>query len=275
MRSARTPGLLGLTPFFLPLFIFLFEWEPSSLGLFEVRRSPSSFPGSGRVIIVHDADTIGVRFADGSEQRVRLIGVDAPELDDPREEVSLKAHLAKRFAFFHLYNQEITLTYDQPLRDKHGRLLAYVWFKEGTLFNEFILREGFALAYFAFPFRKDFQERFRKAQNEARESGRGLWLEGSPEVLPSSLAKSHIGKLTAIRFVCAKVRKLRSFTFLRAENDGFEALIPRQRRAFFPSVNTYQGQTLIAIGFLEAHRERPQIMLFFPSQLRLDDRPED
>lgn len=226
-----------------------------------------SLLGSGTVIAVYDGDTVKVRFSNGSEELVRLIGVDSPEIDDPKEELSYRAHLAQRFSFFHLYRKKITLSYDRMLRDKHGRILAYVWDSGQTLFNETILREGFARAFFAFPFRGDYQERFRKAEEEARRDGRGLWFEGKPEVIPSASVASRIGRIISVRFICAEVRKSSSFIYLRSDDGLFEALIPRERQAFFPSPDTFLGQALMATGFLEEFRGRPQILVFFRHQL--------
>ncbi|MDH7513185.1 MAG: thermonuclease family protein [Clostridiales bacterium] len=230
-----------------------------------------SFPGSGTVLTVYDGDTIKVKFVNGSESRVRLIGVDAPELDDSREKVHLNAQLAKRFSFFHLYQKKIKLSYDQTPVDRHGRILAYVWLDGGVLYNEFIIRQGFAAAFFAFPFRGDYQERFREAQKEAREQGRGLWIEGKPEEIPSSSAGSYLGKLISVRFLCSKARKSRSFLYLESADGSFEALIPRDYQANFSLPETLTGRLLIATGFLEEFRGRPQILLFFSRQLRQAD----
>jgi len=230
-----------------------------------------SSPRSGTVLTVYDGDTIRVRFVDGSEGRVRLIGVDAAELDDSREKVHLNAQLAKRFSFFHLYQKKITLSYDQTPIDRHGRILAYVWLDGQLLYNEFIIREGFASAFFAFPFRKDYEKRFREAQKEAREQGKGLWMTSEPEEISSSQAKFHLGKLIAVRFLCSKTRKSRPFLYLESADGSFEALIPRDYQANFSLPETLTGQTLIAAGFLEEFRGRPQILLFFPRQLRLVD----
>ncbi len=231
-----------------------------------------SFPSSGTVLAVYDGDTIKVRFVDGSEGRVRLIGVDAAELDDSREQVHLSAQLAKRFSSFHLYQKRISLSYDQTPIDKHGRILAYVWLGRGMLYNEFIIREGFASAFFAFPFRRDYQALFREAQEEAREQGRGLWMKGEPEVIPSSLARSNVGKLISVRFLCSKTRKSRSFLYLESADGSFEALIPRDYEADFSLPEALAGRLLIATGFLEEFRGRPQILLFFARQLRQADK---
>ncbi len=258
---------LGSKLFLAPLLFFLFHSSVFNLFLPEI-YAPSGPSGSGTVVTVYDGDTIKVKFGDGAEERVRLIGVNAPEIDDPREEVSYEAHLAWRFTFFHLYGQKIALTYDQTPRDKHGRILAYVWVHGQLLFNEFILQEGFAAAFFAFPFRQDYEERFREAQKRARQQGRGLWREGEPEVIPSSSVASRVGELVSVRFICSRVRRSRSFLYLISKDGLFEALIPSERRRYFPPEETYPGRMLIVTGFLEKFRGRPQILLFFLRQLR-------
>lgn len=57
-------------------FIFLF--------LFFILLVPSlASAWSGKVVSVHDGDTISVESADGKRHRVRIYGVDAPELKQP------------------------------------------------------------------------------------------------------------------------------------------------------------------------------------------------
>jgi micrococcal nuclease len=62
--------------------------------------------------------------------------------------------------------------------DRYGRLLAYVRLQDGSMFNEVLLKEGYAQIA-TFPPNVRYVERFEKAQREAREAGRGLW--GLPE----------------------------------------------------------------------------------------------
>ena len=159
------------------LFVFLVFF-----GLFvkRLKHPLNEFPSSsdysrevGVVTAVYDGDTIKVRFKKGLEKKVRLIGINAPEIDDEREEVLFLAYMAKRFAFFHLYKKEVKLSYDWQLEDVYGRLLAYIW-TDKELFNDFIIREGFASAFLKFPFRKDYQERFKESEKFARENEKGL-----------------------------------------------------------------------------------------------------
>ena len=225
---------------------------------------------SGVVVAVYDGDTIKVQFSDSTFKRIRLIGVDTPELGDPREDVAFYAHLAKRFAFFYLYGKTVRLTYDQTRLDKFGRTLAYVWTDTEKLFNLFIIREGFGYAFLAFPFRSDFLTRFREAQVEARQEKKGLWREGEPEVISSIGAWSNLGKYISVKFNCSSIEEGRSFVYLSSGDETFEALIPQNRRRAFPALKNYLGQSLIASGFLEEFKGKPQIILNFQRQLRSD-----
>jgi micrococcal nuclease len=232
-----------------------------------VRQSP--FPDSGTVVRVADGDTVTIRFADGVERRVRLIGVDAPETDDPREEVAWRAFLSRRFAFHHLYRRDVRLSYDFAPLDEYGRVLAYIWTPGGDLFNESIIRLGFASAFLKYPFRADFQKRFRAAASAARKEDRGFWRTEDPEEIPLSEAPAHLGEIVSVRIRCSRVRKSGSFLFLRAAGDGFEAVIPRDRVSLFPGVDSCAGRELFLTGLIEEFSGRLQIMVRFPRQLRL------
>jgi micrococcal nuclease len=229
----------------------------------------SVFPESGTVVRVSDGDTATIRFADGVERRVRFIGVDAPEMGDPREDAAFRAFLSKRFAFHHLYRRDVHLTYDFSPLDEHGRVLAYIWPEKGKLFNDFIIRQGFAAAFLKYPYRKDYQKRFRAAEAEARKENRGFWRRDAPAVISVSEVRSRLGEVISVRFRCAEVSRKRSFLYLRSADDAFEALVPRERLLFIPEIESCRGKEIIVTGFLEEFRGRPQIMLSFPRQLRL------
>lgn len=218
---------------------------------------------------VYDGDTIKVRFLDGTEKRLRFIGVDAPEVEDPREHIAYQGHLAKRFVSFHLSGNKIELTYDEVRTDKYGRTLAYVWTEKQGLFNEFIIREGFGRAMLAFPFREDYRRRFRDGQREAKSLKKGLWQEDDPEEIPAKMARSHLGRILSVKFFCAEVAQKRSFVCLVAPDETFEAAISRDRLCLFPSPQEYLHKAVIATGFLEEFRGRPQVIISFRRQLRL------
>lgn len=120
---------------------------------------------------VVDGDTL---VLDGGE-RVRLIGVDTPELHAERPAVRRLAQAAKEFSESMAEGRRVRLEYGSQRRDRYGRTLAYVYVEDGRMLNREIVRQGYGYAYTRFPFR--YQEEFRRLQREAREGNRGLWGE--------------------------------------------------------------------------------------------------
>jgi len=177
----------------------------------------------------------------------------------------LEALLAKRFTFHHLYRKSVKLSYDREIEDRYGRLLAYVWTEAG-LFNEFILKEGFARVFLKFPY--GMKEKFIESQKEAQEQGRGFWHKEPYPIITTQQVRNHIGKLSRVRFLCARIRKSGSLLFLLAKSGDFTALIPKKYLYLFGDIQSMKGRTIQVFGFLEEYKGQPQIMLFFPSQLQ-------
>jgi micrococcal nuclease len=236
----------------------------------EQKKEVHLVPGKrGIVTVVYDGDTIKVKFENGSQERVRLIGIDTPEMDEKEENLRFYAYTAKRFSFYHLYNKKVELSYDKTLRDDYGRILAFVWFKDGILFNEFILKEGFASALLKFPFREDFRERFIRADREARALEKGMWQRRSPPVLSIRDVRPNIGKLVSLEYFCKDVEESDRFVFLHSRRNEFSALIPKESRHLFLPVDSYSGKYVLVKGFLEEYRGKPEIVLFLPIQIEL------
>lgn len=136
---------------------------------------------SAEVSRVVDGDTIAVTIAKPPEglyrrERVRLIGVDTPETVHPSKPVERFGKEASDFTKAALSKKTVRLAFDKVLRDRYGRLLAYVYLEKGRCFNAELVEKGYGHAYTAFPFQ--FLEEFRKLQTAAREKKAGLW--GSP-----------------------------------------------------------------------------------------------
>jgi micrococcal nuclease len=230
-------------------------------------KKSSFLPDSGLVTAVYDGDTVKVRFSDGQERRVRLIGIDSPEIDDSREEKRFYAFMAKRFAFYYLYQRPIKLSYEErDIEDKYGRLLAYVWTEKQGLFNKFILSEGFAYVYLSFPcrYRKDFVD----AEEEARKLEKGFWQKGRYVSVRASEARSHIGSLISVRFICSRVEAKGKFVFLYSSQEDFSALIPQESIFLFHKIKSFEGKEICVTGFLEEYKGKPQIIIFFPKQIK-------
>ncbi len=97
-----------------------------------------------QVVKVIDGDTIVAEFEDGSQEKVRFIGVNAPEEGEDGYEEALD------YTTELLYGKTVWLESDKEDKDQYGRLLRYVWiedlnknYKDKTI-NGLLVRENLA-----------------------------------------------------------------------------------------------------------------------------------
>lgn len=95
-------------------------------------------PLRGRCLGNHDGDTLRVELGGGRVERVRLLGVDTPELAQGHW-----AQQARAFTSRWVHGKDLVLTFDRQTRDRHRRLLAYVWV-DGRLLNLALVEAGLA-----------------------------------------------------------------------------------------------------------------------------------
>lgn len=129
-----------------------------------------------KVVRVSDGDTFVIE-KDGVQEKIRLLGIDAPESRDPRKPVECFSMEASARLHELLDNQFVSLKDDptQMDKDRYGRLLRYVYLPDGTFLNELLLKEGYALEYTYDSKPYELVDRFVAAETEAHVQGRGLW----------------------------------------------------------------------------------------------------
>lgn len=125
------------------------------------------------VIRVIDGDTFVV-LAAGKEQKVRLIGVNTPEIHHPIKGVEYYGREAGAYTEKLLRGKKVRLDTDVEPRDRYGRLLAYAYLEDGTFVNAHLVEQGYAQVM-TVPPNVRFTGRFIELQREARAAGRGLW----------------------------------------------------------------------------------------------------
>jgi micrococcal nuclease len=139
--------------------------------LFTPQPGPGPSGNWRTVVRVVDGDTLEL---DG-EERVRLIGVDTPETVHPNKPVERFGKEASAFTRRMAEGRRVRLEFDQELRDRYNRTLAYVYLDDGMFLNAEIIRQGYGHAYTRFPFK--YFEEFRAYEREARAQRRGLWAD--------------------------------------------------------------------------------------------------
>ncbi|MFN3479281.1 MAG: thermonuclease family protein [Thermodesulfovibrionales bacterium] len=142
--------------------------------------------GFVRVTGVHDGDTLSIKV-NNREERVRLIGIDAPELGQEPWGKRAKRRLQD---IIKRTDKIVRIELDVEERDKYGRLLAYLWTKDGRLINEEMIKSVHALLY-TIPPNVKYVERLREAQEIASKKKVGLWGERGLNESPSDYRRTH------------------------------------------------------------------------------------
>lgn len=124
-----------------------------------------------KVQYVIDGDT----FILQNNQRVRMIGINAPETSHRRYGKKGQAfgkEAKERLRKF-IEGKEVVLKEDREPFDRFGRRLAYVYLPDGTFVNREMVREGYAETFRRFPFQ--YKEEFLKLEEVARGAKLGMW----------------------------------------------------------------------------------------------------
>jgi len=132
---------------------------------------------------VVDGDTLLLE----SNERVRLIGIDTPEMHDSNklkrdaqrsgEDQAAIKQLGRRsyeFTKSLVEGKSVSLEFDVERYDKYKRLLAYVYLPDGTFLNAKIVEAGYA-SIMTYPPNVRYADLFLKLYRQAREERRGLW----------------------------------------------------------------------------------------------------
>jgi len=127
-----------------------------------------------QVVRIIDGDSIEVCCLNGRSEKVRYIGVNTPETHHPTKGVEAFGQEAKQANRKLVDGKTVRLEFDVQQRDRHGRLLAYVYLEDGTFVNARLVEQGYAQVMTVPPNVK-YQELFLKLQQEARTASRGLW----------------------------------------------------------------------------------------------------
>lgn len=111
-----------------------------------------------KIVDVYDGDSVTADIDLGfyvwvHEEKLRLYGIDAPEVKGHEREIGL---LSRDFLRSKILNKEVLIqtiraTDDRDKKEKWGRFLAVVWL-DGMNINDLLVKEGYAI-------HKDYEKR--------------------------------------------------------------------------------------------------------------------
>jgi len=219
------------------------------------------------VAMHYDGDTL--RLTDG--RRVRLLGIDTPEMDHHRGAPQPLAERAlARTQGLLPPGGPVRLTRDRQAQDRYGRELAHAFRPDGSSVEETLLREGLAVA-FILPPNVALADCLLAAERAARSGRRGLWALAAYSPQPAGTVRADgsyrlvHGRITSAQrrgnWVLLKLDRRVQLRVARADWPGFA---PADHLA-------WRGRTVIARGKIKAYNGRPQLRLWHSSQIELSN----
>lgn len=144
-----------------------------------------SFIASPSYVIryVYDGDTAVL----STGEDVRYLGIDAPEMGHGGEKSDFMALESRNFHLNLVRNASVRLEFDEERKDRHGRLLAYVFLENGDMVNAMLVRKGFASVLFNKPNIRYFSH-LLECQRQAMTEKIGIWSKPAEKREPYYLA---------------------------------------------------------------------------------------
>lgn len=145
--------------------------------LYEPKAPPATTPKGAEITCtvnsVYDGDTLTARCSVG-EVKVRMFGIDAPEMGQKPW-----GHAAKQALQGLLPDRGIRLQVQD--QDRYGRTVAQVWVDDRDVGLEMV-KKGWAVMYEQY----NNSPAYRQAQNEAKQSRRGIWEKSGSQQDPAA-----------------------------------------------------------------------------------------
>lgn len=133
-----------------------------------------------QVVSIVDGDTIDIKI-NNETKRVRLLLVDTPETSHPLLGSQPYGQEAKDFTKSKIKKFDtVYLETDIDKKDKYGRVLGYIWFKDNDnnwkMINEELIRESYARFAYAY---KDYKyiDRFKNLEKTIKSLKKNIWSE--------------------------------------------------------------------------------------------------
>jgi len=247
----------------------------STAGPATARKPAAQWPepvARGYVKSVVDGDTLVLR--NGTE--VRLVGIQAPKLPLGRKNFptwplapDAKAALTKL-----AIEKELTLEYGGRKIDRHGRLLAHLYLKDGNWIQGALLEAGMARVY-SFPDNRSRIKEMLKHEKSARMAKRGIWGHPYYRIINHRQTPRHLRSFQLIEGKVQKAVVVRGRAYLNFgenwRNDFTITMSPRTMRRFWrkgPAIDRYQGKNIRVRGWLKKFNG-PMIEASHPEQIEI------
>ena len=214
---------------------------------------------------VYDGDTI--RLADG--KKIRLIGINTPEMNYKTGNPEPFAQKAKAFLTREVLKQKIGLRFGSDKKDRHGRLLAHIFLKDKSNLQQALLKSGFAV-YITIPPNLWQQDCYMNAEQEARKKNKGIWKRHTQNIINAEQIKRTQTGFQFVKGVISAIHEDKKTVWLKISNK-MSLRIYKKNLAYFKNMNFERliNKRIIARGWVNHFKKRFHMNIGHPNALQL------
>jgi len=213
---------------------------------------------------VFDGDTILL----STGQRIRLLGINTPEVAGRNKEAESGGETAKNWLNQRLAGKKIRLEYDVEKQDKYHRTLAYVFTEDKQHINLELVRLGLATVNI-YPPNLKYVDTLLSAQDEAEQAGLGIWRD--PTYAPLDFKSLNTNNYKGWKRVTGRIlglKKTKKYSYLQLSN-RISVRIENKALNLFPPLKSYIGTKVEARGWTIKQKVRFVIPIRHPGELKV------
>ncbi|MDX8398280.1 MAG: thermonuclease family protein [Mariprofundaceae bacterium] len=213
---------------------------------------------------VYDGDT----FLTRQGERVRLLGINTPEVQHHDSPAQVGGNKAKKALTKLILGKQVRLRFDQQKKDRYQRSLAQVWLKDGLWVNAWLLEQGYAHVY-TFEPNNRWCKALLIAEKKARQQHLGIWSTSRFKILHvDHIVNQHIGQFRVIEATILKQSSKKKWRYRL--NNIILSIPKRYRKAFKHPPHLKLGQKIVIRGKIRSSRQnRLFLALHSPYDLEL------
>ncbi len=211
---------------------------------------------------VYDGDT--VKLVDGT--KVRLIGINTPEMNYKTDSPEPFAQKATRFLRQQVLNKKIGLRFGADKKDRYGRRLAHVFYNQRNI-QQALLKRGLAVQI-TIPANLWGLLCYESAEYEARRKKIGLWKSYHKRIINSERIKPSQTGFQFVKGTIKEIRKNKHTIWLKLSSK-VSLRINKKDLPYFNELKISQlvGRKVIARGWVNFHKKRFYLTIQHPNAL--------
>jgi len=218
---------------------------------------------------VYDGDTIKLK----SGKKIRLIGVNTPEMNHKTGEPEPFAKQAKEYLQRKVLRKKVGLRYGSEKKDRHGRYLAHIFLNDQLNLQQALLTKGLAVNI-SFPPNLWQQECYADAEKSARKNLKGIWKNHQKNIILASRIKPSQSGFQFIKGRISDIKQNKKAFWLNLStnrNKPVTLRIYKENLSYFKNVDIekLEGKSIIAKGWISRHKKHYYITIRHPSALQI------